>query len=172
MPGDRGLHFLHAARERSPLGELAVVPLTPLRFFHCTPARSPTGTSFEIKRFSEFFLDSCIPFECKRHPRVPPAKDRLQIYRRACVGSVGRCPRYEPLGRAPFTPRAQGTDDLSSSPAAGLTCGDYLRTHVVSRFKCSPPPLRVPTGPRGHAAPEALAVHQLYSVPNLLFCHY
>ena len=36
----------------------------------------------------------------------PPLKDRLHIYRRACVGSVGRGPRYEPLGRTPFTPRA------------------------------------------------------------------
>ena len=31
MPGDRGLDFLHAARERRPLDELTGVPFTPLR---------------------------------------------------------------------------------------------------------------------------------------------
>ena len=40
VPGDRGLGFLHAARERRPLDELAGVPLTPLRSVRCTPARS------------------------------------------------------------------------------------------------------------------------------------
>ena len=31
---------------------------------------------------------------------MPPLKDRLHIYRRACVGGVHRGPSYEPLGRA------------------------------------------------------------------------
>ena len=40
VPGDRGLLFLHAARERRPLDELTGVPITALRFVRCTPARS------------------------------------------------------------------------------------------------------------------------------------
>jgi len=40
VPGDRGPWFLHAARERGPLGELAGVPFSALRFVRCTPARS------------------------------------------------------------------------------------------------------------------------------------
>jgi len=40
VPGDRGLGFLHAARERRPLDELAGIPLTPLRSVRYTSARS------------------------------------------------------------------------------------------------------------------------------------
>ena len=40
VPGDRGLGFIHAARERRPLDELTGVPLTPLRSVRCMPARS------------------------------------------------------------------------------------------------------------------------------------
>ena len=40
VPRDRGLGFLHAARERRPLDELAGIPITALRFVRCTPARS------------------------------------------------------------------------------------------------------------------------------------
>ena len=41
-PGIAGLDsFLHAARERGPLGELAGVPFSALRCVPCTPARSP-----------------------------------------------------------------------------------------------------------------------------------
>jgi hypothetical protein len=40
VPGDRVCCFLHAARERRPLAELAGVPITALRFVLFTPARS------------------------------------------------------------------------------------------------------------------------------------
>ena len=40
VPGDRGLGFLHAARERRPLDELPGLPLTALRSVRCMPAGS------------------------------------------------------------------------------------------------------------------------------------
>ena len=67
--------------------------------------------------------------------KTSPGKDRLHIYRRACFGG-DRGSRYEPRSRAPFETSGQGilaTDPKSSSPAAGLTCGEYLQTHVPQR---------------------------------------
>ncbi len=61
---------------------------------------------------------------------MAPTRNRLHIYRRACFGAHGRGPRYEPLSRAPFAQRAQGPCELSSLPAAGLTCGDDLRSRL------------------------------------------
>jgi len=40
VPGDRGLDFLAAARQRSPLDELTLKPLPPLRCGPVLPARS------------------------------------------------------------------------------------------------------------------------------------
>ena len=62
--------------------------------------------------------------------KTSPLKDRLHIYRRACVDARRRGPRYEPLDRTPFEARAPGTSGSPSSPVAGLTCGVYLLTHV------------------------------------------
>lgn len=81
-----------------------------------------------------FCLRRCLISDWRaRTLKHSPGKDRLHIYRRACFGGVHRGPRYEPLSRAPFELSGQAmlaTDPKPSSPAAGLTCGEYLQTHV------------------------------------------
>ncbi|HVL07762.1 MAG TPA: hypothetical protein VM512_01180, partial [Burkholderiaceae bacterium] len=42
----------------------------------------------------------------ERWLQKPPQKEKLHIYRRACLGQMVRGPRCEPLSRIQFVPRA------------------------------------------------------------------
>ena len=90
VPGDRGPCFLHAARERGPLVELAGVPLTPLRFVRCTPTRSSPRSPAKP--------DTGPLNTLKCPPRLDPGRTAARCSVgpwKAAIARVGHAPRPE-----------------------------------------------------------------------------
>ena len=127
VPGDRGLGFLHAARERRPLDELTGVPFTPLRFVRCTPARSsprspatpdagPLNASVRSQR-----LDRRVG----RPTALPPSSPRQRL-RGTCGG------RIDARGRGPGSLHWLGRTPRNSCCAASSHARLFFRHGVAA----------------------------------------